>query len=221
MKKGKYSTPRHSLRGTGVLALMLALALAVGGITGGTIAWLTAKTDKISNTFVVGNIGLELTESQTNAPSTTGTTTVVPGQTFTKDTKVTVKANSVKCYLFLHVDEKDNPTVGDGGEKRIIWNLSEDGWEEASPHSGYYYRTVEPATTDQDFSLISGNTLTVNPKITKENVDSMQNETPSLTFTAAAVQAENIPDTNGNKAIGWKDAWALLPDSFTGEKTGD
>lgn len=219
MKKGKYSTPRHSLRGTGVLALMLALALAVGGITGGTIAWLTAKTDKISNTFVVGNIGLELTESAVTTASKDKDNIVVPGQTFTKDTKVTVKANSVKCYLFLHVDEQNNPTVGDGGEKRIIWNLSEDGWSEVSGHSGYYCRAVNHSTQDQYFSLISENKLTVNPEITKENVETIKANPPSLTFTAAAVQADNIPDANSNNKIGWMDAWELLPTAFTNPTT--
>ena len=40
------------------LTLVFALALALG--IGGTVAWLTAQTDSVVNTFTVGDITLSL-----------------------------------------------------------------------------------------------------------------------------------------------------------------
>lgn len=212
MKKGKYSTPRHSLRGTGVLALMLALALAVGGITGGTIAWLTAKTPTISNTFVVGNIGLELTESSATTASKDENNIVVPGQTFTKDTKVTVKANSVKCYLFLRIDENHN-VIPDKATKKIIdWEFDNDenGWTKLGATS-YYYLVVNPSTTDTTFKLVKGDKLTVNTELTKEQIDKITTN-PTLSFSAAAVQFDAIPTTDD--VAHEQAAFNLLPADF-------
>ena len=42
-----------------VVALVLVLCCAVGG----TLAWLTDTTDPVTNTFTVGDIDIDLTES--------------------------------------------------------------------------------------------------------------------------------------------------------------
>ena len=44
------------------LALVLALAMIVVCVVGGTLAWLTDKTAPVTNTFTYGDIGIELTE---------------------------------------------------------------------------------------------------------------------------------------------------------------
>ena len=84
------------------LALFLVLALAFGGVIGGTVAWLTDKSDTVVNTFTDSDIDITLTES-------TGTEyKMVPGYTISKDPKVTVKADSEKCYLFVKLDKSNN-----------------------------------------------------------------------------------------------------------------
>lgn len=74
--------------------------LVVGCAVGGTIAWLTATTEPVVNTFTYGKIKIELTE-------TTGTEyKIIPGVNISKDPKVTVKADSEACWLFVKVAEK-------------------------------------------------------------------------------------------------------------------
>lgn len=46
------------------LALLVALVLVVGCIIGGTLAWLTAKTDAVVNTFTTSDIDVTLTETE-------------------------------------------------------------------------------------------------------------------------------------------------------------
>ena len=48
------------------LALVLALTLLVAGVIGGTLAWLTDQTDEVKNTFTVGDINIDLTETTTD-----------------------------------------------------------------------------------------------------------------------------------------------------------
>jgi len=89
-----------------VLLIALAAILFVGASIGGTLAWLTAKTDTITNTFTVGKVGATLTE--------TGTTNnqksyhVVPGQPYSKDPKAGVTEGSEDAYLFVKIDKSTN-----------------------------------------------------------------------------------------------------------------
>lgn len=80
-----------------IVAVVLVLCCAIGG----TLAWLTDKTDPVVNTFTVGDINIELKETTTNYK-------MVPGNTITKDPKVTVKANSEACWLFVKVEKSSN-----------------------------------------------------------------------------------------------------------------
>ena len=45
------------------LALILALTLLTVGIVAGTLAWLTAKSDTVTNTFTTSDIKVELKET--------------------------------------------------------------------------------------------------------------------------------------------------------------
>ena len=45
------------------LALILALTLLVVGVVAGTLAWLTAKSDVVTNTFTTSDIKVELKET--------------------------------------------------------------------------------------------------------------------------------------------------------------
>lgn len=81
------------------LALVLALTLLVVGVVAGTLAWLTAKSDVVTNTFTTSDIKVELKE-------TTGTEyKMIPGYTISKNPKATVLAGSEECYLFVKLDK--------------------------------------------------------------------------------------------------------------------
>ena len=84
-----------------VLLPVIAVALLLCCAVSGTLAWLMDKTDAITNTFTVGNVGITLEESTTNYK-------MVPGCEIAKDPTVTVAANSEKCYVFVKVNRSDN-----------------------------------------------------------------------------------------------------------------
>lgn len=228
MRNGKYAAPRKRRGNAKVLVTLLALTLVLGCVVGGTIAWLTDTTGPIANTFTIGDINISLSGDdvfKTNSPNTvsTGTvTTYVPGQTITTKPTVTVKAGSEACFLFIHIEEKNN-TFGTN-EKVIQWDLwtpptgsSSDNWTKVEGHSGYYYRKVGKVGTDNaNYEIFKDSALIVNEDLKKSDIDTMKanGNYPTITITAAAVQKENIPDSNGNNAIGWKDAWELLPEGF-------
>lgn len=174
-----------------VIAIILVLCCAVGG----TLAWLTDKTKPVNNTFTVGNINIELKE-------TTKDYKMVPGKTIAKDPKVTVKANSEKCYLFIKVDESANLN------QFITYELA-DGWTKLDGSANVFYRVVETNSADQIFNALSGDKVTVKDTVTKEMMDEVKENNPTLTFTAYAVQYFNGEDAEGKEtyftpAAAWK-----------------
>lgn len=216
MKKGKYLAPKKPVakRWVKPLTVVLATVLTVGCIAGGTLAWLTAKTKSISNTFAVGNISLKLEETKEVTAGTDGNVKFVPGQTWEKDTTVTIEAGSEKCYLFLHIDETNNTLPNSSGEKVIQWNFNSEGWTALDGHAGYYYRTVDSSATDTSFKLISDDKLTVNANVTKNMKTQLDSTKPHLSFTAAAIQFDYLPDKNDDSSVNQMDAWELLPAEF-------
>ena len=187
MKNGKYSKRRGVASKTLVLAL--AVMLIVGATIGGTVAWLTAQTPSVTNTFTVGDINIELTESENLNLK------MVPGNTITKDPKVTVKAGSEACWLFVKVEESANL-------KDFITYTVDSGWTPLTGVAGVYYREVA-ATAADSFDVLTGNQVSVKTDVTKQMMNALKAEgatQPTLTFTAYAVQKDNI-DT---AALAWE-----------------
>ena len=164
------------------LALLLALVLVFGAAVGGTIAYLTDTTGPVENTFTVGNINIDLAETATNFK-------MVPGCDIAKDPKVTVVANSEACWLFVRIDESTNLddfisyTVASGWTQGDGTNIPANVW----------CRSVTASTTDQTFSVLTGDKVTVKNTVTKTMMDALTDNTrPTLTFTACAVQADGF-----------------------------
>ena len=188
------------------ITLLLSLALAVAIGIGGTLAWLTAKTDAVTNTFTVGNINITLTEE---AGGNTKEFKMVPGQTITKDPKVTVKAGSEACWLFVKIEK------GNDLDKFIDYAVA-DGWTALTGVdgvTGVYYREVAASDKDQSFDVIgyeSGNPATftankvlVKDSVTKDDMDGLTADNyPTLTFTAYAIQRASFDDP----AAAWTEA---------------
>lgn len=166
------------------VALVLVVALAS---IGGTIAWLTATTSPVTNTFTTSDIGITLTETGTtnNAKSFK----MVPGCTITKDPTVKVTAGSEKCYVFVKVDK--SITL----DTYIEYNV-DSGWMQLKDSSnndvsGVYYRIVESSASDQSFNVLTDNQVTVKNTVTKANMEALKvydAVQPTLTFTAYASQ---------------------------------
>lgn len=172
-----------------LIALTAAFLLVIGAAVAGTVAWLTDKTKAKVNTFTVGNIDIELKETQR-------TYKMVPGQTIDKDPEVSVKAGSEDCWLFVKVEE------GNDVAKFIDYSIAS-GWTAVPGASGVYYREVAAADTVREFSVLANDKVTVKDTVTKADMDAIVNKTaaePTLTFTAYAVQKAGITDV--------ADAWA-------------
>lgn len=193
-----------------ILALVLACVLCVCIGIGGTLAWLTANTAPVVNTFTVGDINITLTETGTDTHGNKNYP-FVPGDELSKDPKVTVAKDSEACWLFVHVDVANNNVTVDNDTITVInWSIA-NGWTEVSGHDGYYYRKVDATTTDAaTFDVLANNKVTVSTEVTKAMVDGLTTSKPTITVTAAAVQKDNVSETA---------AWAKLPTSFTNPTT--
>ena len=178
MKQGKYAAPVRRRRRRNTLKPMLiamAVVLLLGCVTGGTLAWLTATTDEVTNTFTVGDINITLDE-------TTSDYKMIPGYTIAKDPKVTVKANSEKCYLFVKLTKSNN-------FDSFMTFETATGWNAVSGQTGVYYRIVEASGSDQDFDVLENNQVSVLETVTKPDMNALSsNNYPTLTVQAAAVQ---------------------------------
>ena len=175
-----------------LVVAMLAVTLLIGCAIGGTVAWLTAKTDAVVNTFTYGDINITLAE-------TTGTNyKIIPGVDIEKDPKVTVKGGSEDCWLFVKVEEANWPTFMEADEttKKVSYAIAT-GWIALPGQAGVYYRNVSAATEDTSFYILAGDetysngVVKVSENLTKTEVNSITTQ-PTLTFTAYAVQKDGI-----------------------------
>lgn len=178
----KHYEKRRSVSGR-LFVLMLALVLVLGCAVGGTVAWLVAKTDPVVNTFTYGDINITLTETKPANQQAK----IIPGVDIEKDPKVTVKAGSEACWLFVKVEE-EGTFVAD----KVTYSVA-DGWtqgDDTDIPANVYYREVGAVTADTDFYVLNGNKVTVSNSLTKEDIANITQ--PKLTFTAYAVQKDGM-----------------------------
>ena len=182
------------------LALVLALAMIVVCVVGGTLAWLIDKTDPVKNTFTYGDINIKLEETGTTVAadgSATKEFKMIPGYTIAKDPKVTVKAGSEKCYLFVKVDKSAN------FDTFMTYEIA-DGWTALTGVNGVFYRVVDASTADQEFGVLKDNQVTVRGDVTKGMLKALtETNQPTLTFTAYACQYNNSNGTNFPAIEAW------------------
>lgn len=179
----KKANRRRSV-GMKTFVAMLALVLVIGCAVGGTIAWLTAQTDPVVNTFTYGDINITLGE-------TTGSDyKIIPGVNIDKDPKVTVKKDSEACWLFVKVEEE-----GTFVANKVTYSIA-DGWTKGDGTNipaNVYYRAVDAVTNDTDFAVLKDNKIYVSEELSKSDIQSITAQ-PKLTFTAYAVQKDGITD---------------------------
>ena len=174
------------------LAVLIAAIMVVACAVGGTLAWLKSQTQEVVNTFTAGDINITLAETTSNYK-------MVPGNDIAKDPKVTVKAGSEACWLFVKIEKSTN------FDSFMTYTVA-NGWTalgEAYP--GVYYRTVAASTADTAFDVLANNKVTVKDSVTKSMMDEITNGTanaPTLTFTAYAVQSSGF----STAAAAWAEA---------------
>ena len=175
---------RRGLGGKAVTAMLaLTLVLAAYWAVGGTAAWLAAKSEPIASTFTFGDINITLTETDPQEQPAK----IIPGVDIPKDLRVTVKADSVDCWLFVKVEEAGTFVAG-----KVTYAIAE-GWTKGDGSQipeDVYYREVREVMAERAFSVLKDDKITVSNELTKQDIQNITN--PTLTFTAFAVQMEGI-----------------------------
>ena len=179
------------------LALVLALTLLVVCVVAGTLAWLTAKSDVVTNTFTTSDIKVELKE-------TTGTEyKMIPGYTISKNPKATVLSGSEECYLFVKLDKSANFDT-------YLEYVIADGWTKLDGVTDTVYYRVVDGTSNQigaPYSVLKNDQVTVNDAVTKEQMNALDAagaEKPTLTITAYASQLYKSAGVKFTAAEAWK-----------------
>lgn len=202
-------------------AIMSLSLVAVVGI-GGTLAYLSDKTELVTNTFEVGSgyvgQGIVLDESEVQFNKTERTETVntqnrkqgneypdlLPGDERTKDPTVWMSVGSVESYVFINIEgadilAEDGVTINDfndGGE-----------WVKVDNRRGidgiYRYKEIVDVRTVEGKN--KGDLVAVNQLFSKvtfsgdttneEFAEIQKNGLTDLVIQAAAVQAANIDET--------------------------
>ena len=172
------------------LAMVLALVLLAVCAVSGTLAWLTAKSDTVVNTFTTSDIKVELTE-------TNETYKMVPGYDIHKDPKAKVLAGSEECYLFVKLDKSQN------FDTFLTYEMAE-GWTLVPSETNVYFRKVQTADIGTAYSVLKGDQVTVKGEVTKAMMDGLTTETlPKLTVTAYASQLHKNATTEFTAAEAW------------------
>ena len=91
-----------------IILLVVAFVLTIAASVGVTLAWLTAESSEVTNTFAPSDIEITLTETKGTDVANGKSFLMVPGHELNKDPKVTVEANSEDCYVFVKVTESAN-----------------------------------------------------------------------------------------------------------------
>ncbi len=190
--------------------MLLAVVMIICITIGGTVAWLTANSETVKNTFSVGDITITLDEtSNLNIANRTTANAykIIPGGTDSKDPLVTVNAESEKCYVYVLVNNQMLLN------KQIVAtpNIDTTTWipvarNEAQNIVLYRYKDIVDATTQKQTCQVF-TTVTYSKAIKADDDTALNGKT--IVIDAYAHQSENIgadtsiSDTN---AINWANA---------------
>ena len=179
------------------LAMVLALVLLAVCAVSGTLAWLTAKSDEVTNTFTASDIEVKLDETKGTTVTGGKEFKMIPGYTISKDPKATVLAGSEECYLFVKLEKSQN------FDTFLTYEMAE-GWKSVPGETNVYYRKVQTAGIGTAYSVLKDDQVTVKGEVTKAMMDGLTTETlPKLTVTAYASQLHK----NATETFSASDAW--------------
>lgn len=217
------------------VALVLASTMLFGIATGGTIAWLTDNTEKVTNTFTVGNVEITLKESpydkdkdQYGDPqeNVRNTYPAIPGATYKKNPVVTVMGGSESCYLFVEFTYSADAQIYlnyTSNLKASVWTQLDSTITNADgTKTEVWYKDVTKSESHQSWNLLeeldadtygAGITLEINPEnVTKDTIEAAASQ--KLEWKAYAIQRDNLKDTDGDGST-VKEAWELAKPQTT------
>ena len=184
------------------LALVLALTLLVVCVVAGTLAWLTAKSDTVVNTFTTSDIEVKLEETKGTTVTGGKEFKMIPGYELEKDPKAWVVEGSEDCYLFVKLDKSANFDT-------YLEYVIADGWTKLDDVTDTVYYRVVDGTTNQigtAYSVLKDDQVTVNGSVTKEQMNALNGEAavkPTLKITAYASQLHK----NATETFSASQAW--------------
>ena len=185
-----------------LIIAVVVLSLALVGVVGGTLAFLIAESNVVTNTFTYGTITIKLTEESKTNTIGMEFSNVIPGDVLTKDPTVTVVKGSEKCYVYVLIDNQLDDAA--------TYNISSSNWEQVPvANSGtkalYRYVSVIDALAEaQDLPVFT--TLTFEGSLEKNDLDDLAGK--NVVITAYAHQAENLGATTA-ESIAVADAAAI------------
>lgn len=172
------------------LILILSIVMVVCISISATLAYLFVETPPVKNTFEYGDIKITLDESENLDLK------MIPGNTITKDPAVTVLNDSEACWLFVKIDKSAN------FDDFMTYEIA-DGWTALTGATNVYYREVPATTADTEFEVLKNDKVLVKATVLKTELNALTESTmPTLTFTAYAVQKDNVTSV--------ADAWKLV-----------
>jgi hypothetical protein len=186
------------------LILVLAMVMVVCISISATLAYLFVDTTPVENTFEYGDINITLDESKDLDLK------MIPGKDITKDPKVTVLKNSEACWLFVMIEKSTN------FDNFMEYTVAT-GWTQGdgtNVPANVYYREVPAMTANTEFEVLDGNKVHVKEGVLKTALNAFDTDKngelsegekaalPKLTFTAYAVQKDNVTSV--------ADAWELV-----------
>ena len=190
--------------GKKLVVLLVVMMLLIGCAVGGTLAWLIANSNKVENTFTVGNITLTMVEDVDENPYR-----IVPGTEQVKKPYVQVAANSESCWVFVEITENNNQV--DPDTKYVQWEVDTTVWTPVPDIPGVYYKLHDENTEDTTYDILKNDKVTYSSELTQEDLAKLGTDVPSLTFQAYAIQSEALKDDDGNAISNAADAWAMIP----------
>lgn len=198
---------------TKALMLVLCAVLLVTASVLGTMAYLTS-TDRVVNTFTVGNVAINLDEAEANSDGTLvegaarvkeNSYKLLPGHTYNKDPMVTVKSGSEASYIkmtvtFSNANELDAIFAPTGATLTSIFNgYDSTNWtykgntKDATANTRTYefwYKAAVGAP-DGDVALDAlFDSITVPGDITNKQLATIKDMT--ITVNAYAIQADGF-----------------------------
>jgi len=192
MTNGKHTATPTRHFNVKAISVVLVLVLLIGGMIGGTVAWLIDKSDSVVNTFTYGDINIELDETDTgldnDGKDTTNEYEMIPGQAIGKDPTITVKSGSENNWLFVKLVKSTN------FDNFMTFTIA-DGWtqlydDQGNEVEGVYFRFQSETDGDVAYPVLKDDQVIVKGEVTKQMLNALDaDETyPKLTVTAYAVQ---------------------------------
>ena len=187
-----------------ILVLALAALLLVAVSVAGTVAYLTATSNEVQNTFTAAELGVVLSETKTSDDK--WEQPLLPGATYNKDPMVKLTEKSADAWVFVEIIETNN-TLAAGSGKKVNYTVNENWVQvkngdaavktETSGSVGIWMYKTKALTTSDCVYLLSGGTgeakngsVTVNTAVTTDDMG--ENNLPSITFKAYALQSANL-----------------------------